>query len=284
MPDLSQRYQGFFLAFFLLPSVMFATELKPWFGKNLEIESRTGYLLQAYRSIDVVRGPHHLPSVNSFFHLSLSFAATDLSVASIPDMSAEIEAVAADTRHRSFGMDALKATGRFRWMNDVPGDDPISLTTGLTLTQVFKQALHDIGSFHHGGIEAEAHVAFGKEHPWKRFWTSRWWGVFAIGIADIGSPWLRGQAAWEHNKCDKHRLRFFCDSLWGLGKRGLRLYVPFRGYGPIHHQSVDVGIRYSYLFDWAGRLSVGYARRIYALNCPKNANTAFISIFYPFGL
>lgn len=252
-----------------------ATDYRPWFGNTLEIETCAACQLQGYRKVSTGEGTKHHPAIDLFFDLS---AAT-----SFDFLAAELEAVATDTRYRRFGMDCIKLTGRYRWLNDIVGD-PVSLVTGLSIAQVFKPGLRNLSSFHHGGIECEAHVAVGRERSFMQYWFSRYWAVLGVGIADMGYPWIRGDYAWEYNFCEKHILRLFANSLWGLGYHHLHHVNHFHGYGSIRHQSIDLGARYSFLFNWGGTLSLEYAYRVFARNCPKGVNIAYLSLCYPFGL
>ena len=144
--------------------------------------------------------------------------------------------------------------------------------------------MHDISSFHHGHIEGEVHLSFGKKYgyPCSKDYLFRWWNVVGIGIADEGSPWIREDAACEYNYDDVHQFRGFVNTLWGTGKDNLHPHH-FKGYGNIKHKSVDVGIRYGYTIGCWGTLSIQYARRVYAYNFPKNANLALFEYYFPFG-
>lgn len=253
-----------------------ATELQPWYGQMLEIDTQAAGQLQAYRSVCKNTNFVKHPACDLFFNLSAG--------SSYNEFAGEFEAVASDTRYRSFGMDCIRLTARYRWMNDIVGE-PISLVQGVTITQVFKPGLRNLSSFHHGGIESEFHLAAGKEFSSMQFWTSRFWSVVGIGIADMGYPWVRGDAAWEHNFCDAHQVRLFAKSLWGLGHKVLNPNHSFHGYGPIRHQLIDIGLRYSKFLEGTGiTLSIEYAYRLYARNCPAQVNSLYASLNYPFGL
>lgn len=254
-----------------LPFILGATELRPWLDTNFELQPRLTYLHQSYRSLAVSNHTVHRPAEDNFFDLSVGLSAFSY--------SAELEVILADTRHRSFGCDSIKLTGRYQWFNDLI-DDPVSMTTGLTIIQAFKQSLDDVGSFHHGKFEMEAHLAIGQEITCYDTWDSRVWGVLALGSADVGSPWIRANLSWEKNWCETHRAALYLNTLWGFGNNKLNPNH-FHGYGPIHHQSVDLGLTYSYLFEFGGSLDVGYTHRLYARNFPKNANIYMISILYP---
>jgi len=58
----------------------------------------------------------------------------------------------------------------------------------------------------------------------------------------------------------------------------------FRGYGNIHHQSIDLGLSYRYLFDIGLNVELSYSYRCFAKNCPQNVNAIMCMFEYPFGL
>lgn len=261
--------------FIMICHSLYATELFPWYGQELEIETRAACQLQAYQSVSTGHHSTGHSACDLFFDMS--------AISSYNDFAGELEVVTSDTRYRSFGMDCIKLTGRYRWMNDIVAD-PISLVSGVSISQVFKPGLRNLSSFHHGGIEGEFHLAAGKEHSFMQFWTSRYWGVVGVGVADTGYPWIRGNVAWEHNYRDLHQIRLFVNSLWGLGRKSLCLH-DFRGYGPIRHQLIDIGLRYSRFLTCNGMtISFEYAFRLFARNCPKDVNSLYVSVNYPFGL
>lgn len=257
-----------------LPLIGFATDLKPWYARYLEIQPKATYLFQTYKTIDTGHGTIHQSSDDQFLHLSV--------LGAYDRWCAEIETTFAATRHRSFGFCDARLTGRYQWLDDVVGD-PVSLVTGLTVVQSCKIAVHDISCFYHGDFETEIHVAAGKEVACEQFWTSRVWGVLGLGVADVGSPWIRGNFAWEYNWCDLHEVEIGAYTLWGLGGDSLNVNH-FRGYGPIKHYSIDVGLNYHMTLECGGVLGIGYYHRLFARNCPKHVNILELSYLYPFGL
>ncbi len=251
-----------------------ATDKMPWFPRYLEFQPRVSYLFQEYRRIDTKHGSKHRRSVDNFLALSVG--------GSYDRWAVELETSAGATRHRTFTLSDFAVTGRFLLLDDTIGD-PVSISTGLTVTQVFTLARQDLSCFYHGGIEAEAHLSIGKETSCEQFWRSHIWGILGAGGADLGSPWLRADLAWETNYWDLNRLRFFANTLWGLGQNDLSLREHFRGYGPIRHQSIDLGILYTHLFETGVFADIGYIYRIYARNCPEHVNQILVSFLYPFG-
>lgn len=265
-----------FLLLLFFPIWLGSVEYKPWFGQPFELETRSSYVLQTFRSLKTSCGKRHYPSADSFYTL-------DILLPLMSEWDVEWEVTMLDTRRHPLNLDDMSLTVRTLWLSDVIGDS-FSLSTGATLAKVFKAGRHDIGTFHHGGgLEAEAHIAMGKECSWMQFWLSRYWGVLAVGTADVGSPWIKSRAAWELHWSFNDVFSVYLHTLWGLG--GQRLCLEnFHGYGPIRHQSIDAGIMVEHLFDFSGKIKAEYARRVHARNCPKEANLLFVTFIYPLGL
>lgn len=266
-----------FLAILLaLPVFMHGTDLMPWLSRDYEIQLRPTFQYASYRKIESPHRDIHHSGNPRFYTVSGGISRYDL--------SGEVEATLANSHPRQNpACDNFRVTARYRLLNDVGGNDPISLVTGLTLTQAFKHSVRDPSSFHHGKGEAELHLSIGREKPCEQFWLSRWWGVLGFGCADQGSPWVRLDFDWERNWWDVHQVRLYAHTLWGLGHHDFNSIKTFHGYGPIGHQSVDLGIRYSYLLC-SGMLSIEYAYRVYSQNFPSHVNLFTISFLYPIGL
>ncbi|KAF3362140.1 hypothetical protein PHSC3_001452 [Chlamydiales bacterium STE3] len=257
------------LTAFLLPMAVHATEFAPWFGNQYEFE---GGVSAIYQKFDRINSSSYR-SDDVFLNLSLSLSPD-------PNWSGEIELLFADTRHRNLGFDSGKLTGRYLFLDDVSGD-PVSLTFGISMILPIHRALRDPGSFHHGMIESEVHLAIGKELASHDQWVKRQFGVIALGAATQGAPWLRACYSWEKKVSNRFSWTAYLNGLFGFGKRRLNL-KGFKGYGAIGHRSVDLGLKLNYLFDYNGSLSLDYARRIYACNYPKNANIFQLTYLYPF--
>lgn len=268
-------FRKLFFLLLLFPAFAQSTELAPWYSRYLELQPQAEYRFQAYNTLNTKHGHKHRIARDNYLTLSLSGAYDVYSV--------ELETTFASTRHVSACLADARLTGRYQWLDDVLGD-PVSLVTGVTAIQTLKIARHDLSNFYHGGIEGEFHLAVGRETSCQQFWISRLWGLFAIGVADLGSPWIRADVAWDHNGWDDHEFSLFARSLWGLGGENLNLEKRFKGYGPIAHQSIDLGIRYSFLLENGGFVGIGYSYRVYANNCPRCVNQCYASLLYPFGL
>lgn len=259
--------------FFALPGAIQATDLKPWYPRDFEIQAGATELLQYYQKIKSSEDMNHNHTLDSFTTLSAEAAAFQY--------AAEVEMTLAHTKRQSFGCDNIRITGRYQLFNDACGDS-LSSVVGLTAIQTFTNSLRDPSSFHHGIIEAEVFLSFGKETSCLDLWLSRIWGLVGFGCGDHGKPWVHGHLEWEKNWLNTHYLRLIAETLWGLGSKNF--HRPFRGYGNIQHQSVDLGLGYSFQFDNEIKLSFDYSYRVYARNFPANANRLKLEFLYPFWL
>lgn len=271
------RIHTFFL-FLLTPLFLQANDLSPWFGPDKLPEFRCCYL---YR---------HYPRVSTGSHLAKhvgndQFVDAGISFSPAPEWSAEFEVISAATTERSFGLDTLRLTGRYRLLDDVVDLATVSLVVGLVADYASRAALRDIGSFHHGRGEFEAFLSAGRELALcEEFWTSRIWGMVGVGLADMGSPWTHLLVKFEKNHYDLHRYGLFLEGLWGFGNHDLHLHREFRGYGPIRHRSFDLGIQYQYFWSELGWIGLSYAYRIWAKNFPAEAHTVEVCVNIPFNL
>lgn len=209
---------------------------------------------------------------------------------SLFDFGFEVEALAAHTR-RQKGIDDFKATLRYRWLDDIEGE-AVSLTSGVSLSQCFRRSLHNPSVFHHGYLETELFLSVGKEFnegcydllDYEVSCSSRLWAVVAGGVAvDRGSPWARFNVSYEKQVWQKHLLRVFMTGLYGCGGEGFHL-DDFKGYGPIAHRSLELGVRYGRLIDCLGEISIEYSNRLYARHCLKHVSQFTLQLTYPFGL
>jgi hypothetical protein len=107
--------------------------------------------------------------------------------------------------------------------------------------------------------------------------------MIGIGSAVKGSPWIDWKMAYAQKIHHNHEVEFFLQTLWGLGSKNIHPYH-FQGYQSIHHQSVDLGMKYSYLIEFMGMASIEYTKRLYTKNFPYQTDRIQFSFDYPFGL
>lgn len=255
-------------------NMLSCVDFKPWLPDMYVFEWRNSLSYQTYPSIAKGRHIRKFSSDDCFLNTSLA--------SSKDEYGLELEAAEAFTRSQRGSIDNLRASLRYSILDDIAGD-PISLTAGSSYIQAFNWSVKDISSFHHGKYEGELFVSIGKEHAWGEVWVNRWWTAAVIGMAEKGSPWLRLNLGYDFRIKANQECKLFVHTLWGLGSKEIHP-DHFKGYGPIQHRSVDLGFRYTYLLEYVGSFSFGYAARVYAYNYPAYAHNFQIEFHYNFGL
>ncbi len=263
-----------FLLFFSM--IGHATEYQPWLGNFYEFELRSDCRYQHYNHVSAGSHLRKLHGDSVFLNLSLSNSLPD------PDYGVELEITEACTRKQPGEIDQIKLAGRLLWLDDIAGD-AVSMVTGVNYAQAFTSSLKDISSFHHGLYNGEFFITVGKETPYDSFWAQRWWGMFALGVAEQGSPWIRFNMYFDKRLAERHEGKIFIETLWGLGTKKLKVDY-FSGYGPIAHQSIDIGVNYTYLIEFFGSASFKYGFRVYAQNFPAYSHQFLAEIKSTFGL
>jgi|GEM_PF-1944787 len=271
----STNFKSLFLFFtIILPCLGICIDYSPRLGEMLVFDWRNSLLYQTYPSISTGNETQKKSADDIFLTTSLS--------TSVLQFGLEIEATEAFT-HRQHGTpDNLALTFKYLYWDDVAGD-PFSLTTGLSLIQAFNPSLNDLSSFHHGKAGGEIFVSVGKETACMEEWVRRWYSTIALGLADKGSPWLRCNWGYDFKFNEENEWKFFCHSLFGLGGKQLHL-DHFRGYGSIRHRSIELGLRYTYVFELFGKLNFQYSNRVFAKNFPSRAHLFLIEFVYDFGI
>ena len=258
--------RNFFIFSFLYCGALGAQDRPPWMGEELKISPYAKYTFQSFQEIESSCRDQPYSERAHFLNLGLG--------SSVFQWSANLELVGAKTRHQDCNIDQLNLIITKHIFNDILGD-PFALSMGAKIIQAFKNSLYDVSSFHHGQFEVECYVSMGKECAKSFYWLNRYWILGAIGQADRGYPWLRGNFILEKQWWPRHRLTLLGELLLGTGNKTINL-CEFKGYGPIAHRSIDLGIQYHYLVDSDVEFTMGYEYRVYAQNFPKHAQ--FFSI------
>jgi hypothetical protein len=263
-----------FLLFF--PLALVAFEMDPWFTPLAEFQLRAAYSYRYYPSVDRAVNP---TSYSSHDHIG----DINLGVSPHPNWDVQAELNVAKTDRLSFGIQRVGLQGRYLWLNDVAGD-PVSLTTGLSLFFVPTRNMDDVSSPYHAQGNAELGMAVGKEIDHVFDWICRFYAFLGAGIANRGSPWLRPLLSCQFQCRNTHRLQLFAEGYFGLGNRKQVNIRQFTGYAKLRHQSIDMGLNYTYHFDIWGDLSLQYAYRVFAKSFPEKASTFMIKYCLPFSI
>ncbi len=252
--------------------VLSATEYAPWYGRSLQIEGRITQSFQQYHSLHLKDHSFNKKGLNLFSDFSL--------MVPFDVYCAEFEVIAVDTRQRNYCVDCMKLTGRYMWLDQDIGDS-FNLTMGLTATQTFGKATHDIATYHPGKIAADFHVAAGKSWDLCSGWEMRGWGLIGIGNADNGPAWTFGKAVLDFRSDYGNFFRIFADLHYAFG--GDR-FCHLRNVPKAKRHFFDLGARYTHRFDNFVELYFEYAYRTWVKNGFANANIFVLQLMYPFGL
>jgi hypothetical protein len=224
---------------------------------------------------NAVRQPSH--TYNNYIPLlGLGFTASE-------SLALDAEVEFAQTPHQSFGFRSSALQGRLLLLDDIAGD-PVSITAGVDVRGVSGRSVKDVSSPYASYFNAQASLALGKEISWQDTWKMRAYGWGSVGLANHGAPWIDSYLAIEGNIQNTHRILVFSDGYFGLGHKQKVNIQHFRGWGAFAHRSIDVGIRYQYVFELWGALGFQYAYRVYAHSYPAKQQLFVLSYTLPFSL
>ena len=264
----------FGLAFFFAGRLL-ALNTQPWFGDVYEF---AGYLQYAYSHYNGLN--HALAPVpyGKYEHLAL----LDLGLTTSPEWTFDGEVQFVDSGKQAFGFRSTAFQMRYLCLDDIVGDR-CSLAAGLNARYTSHHSLTDVSCPYHAEFDFEANLAIGKELIGRLSeWRSRFWAYGVLGMANRGSPWLKGQAGLEINIREQQRLGLLFFAEHGFGQRSYIDPNRFCGYGKYRPRFIDVAVRYGLRLGVFGMLHLGYQRRLLAAVCPTGVNTYFIKYDFSF--
>jgi hypothetical protein len=130
----------------------------------------------------------------------------------------------------------------------------------------------------------EATVSVGKEFTKDENWNTRGYLLGSVGLANHGSFWNRYHVSFEARIMKSQILEAFSVGYFGYGSKKDVDIERFKGWGFIRHRSIDVGAKYSYIFDLWGAVGVSYACRVWAYSYPEREQMVQVSYTLPFSL
>ncbi len=256
------------------PLVVFGLDREPWLTDQWEFNFRPTYTYSYYPSVEGALQHHQKTSHDNF----LTF---DLGVCPTPSLSCDIDLEFADTPIQKMGYRSLAFQVRYQFLDDIVGDFA-TITTGAYVRGVSRHSLKDPSCPYHSDINGALNLSLGKEWGNGQYWQMRAFGYVDGGMANHGSGWTRYLISFQTNTHNRHRFGIFNEGYFGFGNQESLNIDHFHGYGSIHHQSLDVGARYSYVFRIWGHFTLMYTRRVYAKLFPQDANFFTLSYTLPF--
>jgi len=187
------------------------------------------------------------------------------------DVQAEIQV--AETAVQHIRIDHFNITALKQW-ND-------HFLFGATLQQTLRKALQDPSSFHHGLLEGQFHIAYGKDMCISPCYVTRGYITGTLGVADVGVPWLESSLHWYMQA----QFTFDCyvKAIVGLGSKSFHPHH-FHGYGSVKHRSIDIGASYIYQIEDGRRWDLELSSRILAVNTAKFPIRFCLTYIFPFGI
>ncbi len=248
---------------------------KPWMGEFLQFHLKPSFSYRYYPDVSRSYSPSHYSSHDRFTQI-------DLSVAFLPNMDLQLGMELADTSRQSLGVQSAATQLRYQWLSDTVGA-PVSLTTAFLIRWASPRSLKDVSCPYSANWNFELVNAIGKEYEGIKNWLLQGFAALGVGQASHGRPYLTSILAVDSCFLKAHTFSLFAEGYFGFGHTKFIDVSKFRGYGNIFHQSIDLGIGYTYTINeiW-GKFSVEYARRVFAKAFPEKANTFIIKYDYPF--
>lgn len=264
----------FSYCFLFLPICAGAIQIEPWLGEVYQFQLLGTYSYSHYPNVQNASVPLKKPSNDQLFAGSLEWVYGE-------NGDGEIELEVVNTPRQSWGYRSSALQLRYLWLNDVCCD-PISLMTGLIVRNVNSTSLRDVSSPYHANMNFEINTAFGREWCSKNDWLLRLFGFFGVGMGNRGSPWIRAQAAFQGYCSGRHQGQLFALGYFGFGEKSRVNTEHFFGWAKFHHQSIDLGGSYRYLFDYYGSLSLDLTYRLFARSFPKELFALYVTYTLPF--
>lgn len=202
---------------------VFSIDYSPWFERVLYFQGRATAQGQWGNETDL-------------FRHELAFQTTVWT-----DIRAEVEYSGFSSGNYSYRMEAFKASGQYRLMNDIVGD-PVTVVVGLTGMLPSSFAKREYALFYPGSEMLEAHLVVGKEFICYPVWFDRLWVDLAYGAANENSPWYRSHFQADVNLCYGRLLSLWISTLAGGGSRAIE-------FGGIYKQPFQAGFFSLYLMS-----------------------------------
>lgn len=263
-------------SFFLCSQVLFSLEQAPWLGNVYEFEFQTDFIYSQYAKIE---GALVQPAYS--YNNYVTDAA--LSVALTPKIDVEVELDMARTPHQTYGFRSAALQGRYLFLDDIAGD-LLSLNVGLNTRAVTGRSVRDVSSPYASYWNGEATLSLGKEFTKDSNWKTRGYVLGAIGLANHGSFWNRYEAAFAARIGLSQSAEIFSRGYFGYGSQKTVDINDFRGWGYVDHRSIDMGAKYSYLFEIWGSLSASYACRVWSVSYPQGEQYIQFTYTLPFSI
>ncbi|MBJ7449959.1 MAG: hypothetical protein JHC93_06325 [Parachlamydiales bacterium] len=255
-----------------ISNIGFSLDYTPWYSETFQPEIGLKYTYSRFHEVKTDGGDFEKTQNDQYLSLWTQLTA-------LPNFNFQIQTDFAHTQQSDLYWEDVAFLGNYLWLEDVVGD-PISLSTGLTMTVVpLHIGLKDYSVVHHSNLDTEFTLCLGKEFSYRYQWLARFWAYVGIGQGIEGNPWLDGQIAFEQQVFERNILSFYAFASKGLGHK--EWLDSFPGYAKLDYEYFMGRAKYTHEFDLGGSFSLEYSRRFYVKNGPIKTNSWMISFNWP---
>lgn len=253
---------------------MEAIQIEPWLGDVYQFQFLATYGYSHYPNVQNASVPLKKASNDQLLAGSLEWVFGEC-------WDGEMEAEFVNTPRQPWGYRSSAIQLRYLWLNDIQCD-PISLLTGLVIRNVNSRSLKDVSSPYHANMDFEINTSLGREWCTRRELLLRLFGFFGVGLGNRGSPWIKGQLAFQGDLLNRHQGQLFALGYFGFGSKTRVDTEHFWGWAKYRHQSIDLGASYRYLLDYWGSISLDFSYRPFARTFPKQLFALYLTYTLPF--
>jgi hypothetical protein len=247
----------------------------PWIEQWLQFRFEPSFLYRKYPFVNGAINPSSYSSNDRFTQI-------DMAGVVYPNTDLELLIEFADTKKQRLGTQSVGGQLAYQLLDDYVGD-MLSYTPLVNIRFVSSRSLKDVSCIYHYNWNFEVGQAIGKEWSFGDRWIFKPYLFLGVGQANKGSPWLKTYINLAGSYNLKHSLELICDGYFGLGKNHFVNINSFNGYAQVHHQSIDLGLKYKfYISQVFGDVSLSYYHRVFAKNFPSDANSFEFIYSLPF--
>lgn len=264
------------LLFLFFPSIVFLLEKEPWLGNIYQFTFSSKYSYFYFSKVDSAIEQPKKTNHNNLVCFSLDFPFSSKA-------SVDADLIFVDTPRQTFSFNSFAMQFRYLVLDDIT-KNVISLIIFEDMKIASNKSVKDISTYDMGRFEMEAGFSLGKEFDQMEFWLFRGWFNFLAGIANKGSPWIKGILSFDLNNKDKYSLFTFLEATHSYGRKVSINIKNFKGYGEYREKSLSFGTKFSYKLNVWGNLAFEYKRKFYAKRGPEKVNYFTLTYELPFSL
>jgi len=203
---------------------------------------------------------------------NLGLAAASIAIAPTEKLDALALLSVAGGSGRHWDWDRLLLQARYLVLDELRCDALSLSLLGITYLGS-KSAVQTAAEFVPANANFEVGVSAGREFSRSFFWFLRGWLSGFAGIANVGSPWLRGDVGFGIQPSCGWQMWARAEALKTYGSCKYSS-GPFPGYARLDAAWVDLGVGIEIARIW-GQLKAGYWYRLYESGAPKQQTGIF---------